>query len=131
MTAEDVVKSASLNSGKYRKVIAGFTGKTNEYKLTVPSFMSRVKFFPCFRIPFSRHYVANTTTARNVVSGFSTSATKEIKVNKAIPNLQPVPIGQDKRIVIQGFGGNSANPIYKQVEQKPSTPRTVVKGFIG
>ena len=133
LTADDVLKYAKNNSsifGSFRKVVAGFTGKTGELQRVLPSMMSRVKFFPGFRIPkLTRHYVANANSARNVVNGFSTSTNKALKVNKALPNRKPVQMFQQERVVIQGFGGDSTKPVYKKTELKPTTQRTVVKGF--
>lgn len=46
------------------------------------------------------------------------------------PNFRPPEVATE-RVVVQGFGGNSANKIYKLIEQNKNTPRTVVKGFLG
>ncbi len=46
------------------------------------------------------------------------------------PNFRPPEVATE-RVVVQGFGGNSANKIYKPIEQNKNTPRTVVKGFLG
>lgn len=130
-----------MNSPFLRPVVMGFAGQPGKVYLkpiTASLDKARLIFFPNFRTPMmTRHVVYDVRTTRRVVLGFNVNDLVKSKfvtsgTKMPTPNtpLKPPEVATE-RVVVQGFGGNSANKIYKPIEQNKNTPRTVVKGFLG
>ena len=121
-----------------RPVVTGFTGIPGVLKLKQMTGMPNrggLRFFPNFRLPkMTRHVVHDIQTTRKAVVGFTT---ENMQKTDFVTNGSPIVPGQPvkkpevvtERVVVQGFGGNSAQKIYKTMEQDKNTQRTVVKGF--
>lgn len=122
-----------------RPVVKGFLGKPGKvYLKPMTAFPNRgqVRFFPNFRTPtMKRHVVYDVRTTRQAVPGFTIEGdikprlvTKGTNIPSLNNPIKPPEIATE-RVVVHGFGGNSANKIYKPVAKNNNTPRTVVKGF--
>lgn len=118
-----------------RPVIAGFSGAKNKGRyITAMPGRGFVKFFPNYNTgKMSKHVVYDIQTQRTAVNGFQTAGNTLSVVTKGNTVLNPAaqiqnPAAAAERIVIQGFGGNSAEKIYKPMDA--NSKRTVVKGFM-
>lgn len=121
-----------------RPVVTGFTGIPGVLKLKQMTGMPNrggLRFLPNYRLPkMTRHVVHDIQTTRKAVVGFTT---ENMQKTDFVTNGSPIVPGQPvkkpevvtERVVVQGFGGNSAQKIYKTMEQDKNTQRTVVKGF--
>lgn len=119
-----------------RPIVGGFTGKNSAKVMTGMPGRGFVRFFPNFRLPrMSRHIVHDVNSSRVEIKGFTNEAAQaapSIKKISSTSNQAPKKIElAQERVVVQGFGGNSATPVYKTVEQNNPKPRTVIKGFLG
>lgn len=117
-----------------RPIIAGFTGPKNSARyITAQPGRAIMRFFPNFQMPkMQRHVVFNVETKRIAVKGFTDSAEPGIKiVSNGTPGAAKIAAEKvtpaTERVVIQGFGGNSAEKIMKPIDR--NSPRTFVKGF--
>ena len=126
-----------LNIMNVRPVVKGFAvtpGKIHVQKLLNQN-TGVLRFLPNYRLPkMTRHVVHDIQTTRKAVVGFGT---ENMQKTDFVTNGSPIVPGQPvkkpevvtERVVVQGFGGNSAQKIYKTMEQNKNTQRTVVKGF--
>ncbi len=126
----------NLNFWNLRPVVTGFAsdGKFYAKRISLPQNRARMRFFQNNNnLKMSRHVVHDIPSTRIQVKGF---CTHDKNITGSLPT-QPVKlptkdeIFAQERVVVQGFGGNSAKPIYKQMDNTNSKPRTVVKGFGG
>lgn len=120
-----------LEQANARVVISGFGGQKGLFK-RISGIPNRgfVRFFPISKSNrIQRHVVYDVPTQRKVVNGFSLSS-DPIIVSKGTPNVPfQKPQIATERVVVQGFGGNTSKPIYKQMPTEEKT-RTIVKGFM-
>lgn len=129
-------KIDNFNFWNIRPVVTGFSneGRPLVKKISLPQNKANIRFFPNYKsLRISRHFVYDIPTQRVQVKGFGGNTET---VTGSIPT-KPVKLPTrdeilaQERVVVQGFGGDSTKPIYKKMDNSNSTPRTVVKGFLG
>ena len=123
-----------MNSLNLRPIIRGFSNSDiYAQRMSGTPLRGFVKFMPRKQNPkMKRHIVYDVEPPRIVVKGFSDSSTAIKITGHPLSPATKLPAPKDliaqKRVVVQGFVTNSAEPVYKDIDLTPKT-RTVVKGF--